>query len=168
MPHRPIRSRHGSTLILTVILLAVLCVIGAAAISLSARERIGASAKGKRDRMAACAAAARLAIWAELAKYGGGYLDSSYDPNNVTLADGTKLDAPAHYSVDMTPGLKVKDLVVKSPVGCSVARSMEDLSNRTGRSFRGCPENVYAVVARCTDSSGNELEIEFTTGLALQ
>src|SRR5512135_3340887 len=130
MSQRPFSPQRGSTLILTVILLAVLCVIGAAAISLSARERISASAKGKRDRMAACAQAARLAVWSELAKYGRGYFDSTTNgPSNITLTDGTVLTAPAHYAVHMTAGLKVKDLVVKNPVGCGAGGARADLTN---------------------------------------
>jgi len=167
MSRRPHSTQRGSTLILTVILLAVLCVIGAAAISLSARERINASAKGKRDRMAACAQAARMAVWSELAKYGRGYFDSTNAPNAIALTDGTTLTAPAHYSVDMTSSLQVKDLVVKNAVGCGGGATRNDLTNVFHSVRTDCNNNAYLVVARCTDGSGNELEIEFTTGLAL-
>lgn len=159
--------RRGSTLIITVILLAVLCVIGAAAISLSARERINASAKGKRDRMAACAQAARLAVWSELAKYGRGYFDSTNAVSSIALPDGTTLAAPAHYAQDMTSSMKVKDVVIKNPVGCGAGGARADLTNTFHAVRTDCNSDAYVVVARCTDSSGNELEIEFVTGLAL-
>jgi type II secretory pathway pseudopilin PulG len=154
-------------LIITVILLAVLAAIGAAAISLSARERINASAKGKRDRMAACAQAARLAVWSELAKYGRGYFESANAPSTITLPDGTNLTAPAHYAEDMTSSMHVRDVVVKNAVGCGAGGARADLTNTFHAIRTDCNSDAYQVVARCTDASGNELEIEFTTGLAL-
>ncbi len=165
MPQRLPSHRRGSTLIITVILLAVLAVVGAAAISLSARERINSASVSKRDRLAACAQAARLAVWAELAKYGGGYFDSTNAVSGITLPDGTKLAAPAHYSQDMT--MKVKDVVIKNPVGCGAGGARADLTNTFHAVRTDCNSDAYVVVARCTDGSDKEFEIEFVTGLAL-
>src|SRR5512144_1685410 len=98
---RPRSRPAGSTLVITMILLTVLTVIGVAAVSLGSQERINASGKGKRDALYACANAARIQIWAELAKYGRGYFDSANAPSELTLPDGTTLTAPAHYSAAM-------------------------------------------------------------------
>jgi predicted membrane-bound mannosyltransferase len=162
----PRTSRHhGSTLIIVVILLAVLAAIGAAAVSLSARERINASAKGSRDRMVACAHAARLAIWAEIAKAGSGYYQSTGAPTSINLPDGSTITAPAHYAVDMTGSMTVKDVVLKNSIGSSAGATYQDHTN----AFKGVKDiqgsAAYTAVARCTDASGNELEVEFITGL---
>src|SRR5689334_9704737 len=90
-------SASGSTMILVVVLLMVLGIIGVAAVSLGSQERANASSKTQRDRLYACATAARMQVWAELAKYGRGYFDSTNNPDSVTLPDGTVLTAPSHY-----------------------------------------------------------------------
>lgn len=167
MPKRLKLHGRGSTLIITIILLAVLAVLAAAAIRLSMGERINASAKGSRDRMYACANAARVAVWSELGKYGQGYFGSTDLPTSIALPDGTTLAAPAHYSQDMTETMQVKDVVLKNQMGCPQSASKGDLTNAF-RSIRGtCNSDAYTVVARCTDRSGTELEIEFVTALAL-
>lgn len=167
MLHRPRLSRSGSTLIITVILLAVLAVLAAGAVRLSMGERTNASAKGTRDRMFACANAARIAVWSELAKYGQGYFGRADLPTTISLPDGTDLAAPAHYSADMNETMQVKDVVLKNPMGCPKTAVKGDLTN-TFRSIRSdCNSDAYTIVARCTDRSGNELEIEFVTALAL-
>jgi type II secretory pathway pseudopilin PulG len=167
MLDRPRLPRRGSTLIIVVILLAVLAVLAVGAVRLSMGERSNASAKGTRDRMYACANAARVAVWSELAKYGQGYFASTDLPSSIALPDGTTLTAPAHYSVDMNATMQVKDVVVKNPIGCPKTSARGDLTN-TFRSVRSdCNSDAYSIVARCTDGKGNELEVEFVTALAL-
>ncbi len=162
---------RGSTLLLAVVLLAVLSIIGVAAVSLGSQERQNASAKGKRDALFACAAAARVKIWAELAKYGRGYLDSTNAPQQIQLADGTQLAAPAHYS-PADEGVTVKDLVVKHSVKMAGATAAVDLTNRMESLQILSEANAYQIVARCSvpgtgGASPRELEIEFVLSLAL-
>ncbi len=163
---------RGSTLLLAVVLLAVLSIIGVAAVSLGSQERQNASAKGKRDALFACAAAARVKIWAELAKYGRGYLESTNTPEQIQLADGTLLAAPAHYS-PTADGVTVKDLVVKYSVKMAGATAAVDLTNRMESLQILNEASAYRIVARCTvpssspDTPPRELEIEFVMSLAL-
>ncbi len=118
----PLDTRpRGSTLLLVVILLGVLAVIGVAAVSLGSQERTNASAKGKRDAVAACANAARMALWAELARYGSAYLTSSNPVGEIVLPDGTTLAAPAHYA----------------SAGVRRAPGREDRPHPPGRPLRG-------------------------------
>lgn len=157
---------RGSTLILTVILLAVLAILGAAAVSLGSQERQNASAKGRRDALQACAAAARMQIWAELAKHGRGYLESTQTAGQITLPDGTKLIAPAHYGQD--PGaVVVEDVVLKNSVRTASAPAAVDLTNTFGFMQGLNTATAYTVVARCRDKRGGELEVEFVTSLVL-
>lgn len=159
-------SPRGSSLILAVVLMAVLAVIGVAAVSLGSQERQNAAAKGKRDALIACAAAARIKIWSELAKYGRGYLDSTNPPPDFQLPDGTRVSAPAHYS-PLAAGVQVKDLVVRHTVKMAGAGAAVDLTNRMESLQILNEATAYQVVARCTDPHGRELEIEFVTSLAL-
>jgi hypothetical protein len=154
------RSAAGSTLLLVIILLGVLAAIGAAAVTLSSRERINASAKSRRDLSAACAQAAQVKLWAELAKYGPRWLGSDTLVTEFTLPDGTRL-GPLHY--DQTAGAVVaKDVVVglASEFG---DESVVDLTNRS-TALIGAGK-AYRCVARCVVPGGlgpdRQLEVEF-------
>lgn len=162
----PTLASRGSTLLLAVVLLAVLSIIGVAAVSLGSQERQNASAKGKRDALSACASAARAKIWAELARYGRGYLDSTGAPQQIQLGDGTRIAAPAHYS-PLPSGVTVKDLVVRHSVKMAGATAAVDLTNRMESLQILNDASAYQIVARCTDAAGRELEIEFVMSLAL-
>lgn len=161
-PHRT-RTPRGSALMMVVVLLGVLAVIGAAAVSLGSQERINAAAKGNRDALSACADAARMMIWAEVAKYSTSRLRAPLTEGRVNLQDGTILSAPAHYAA--TPDLQVVELSyfqTKDPVAGDMAI---DCTN-TYCSDQGVGQKLtYAFVARCRDRSGRETEVEFDTML---
>lgn len=159
------RPPRGSTLLMVTVLLAVLAVIGVAAVSLSSRERINAAAKGKRDTMVACANAARMVIWAEVARYGSARLQQQLTEQVFTLADGTTLSAPSHYS-DSTD-LQVTSLT-RNPAPISGAGSGTMLgglsTNFIGPNTAGLGSSAtaYNFVVRCRDRSGRSTEVEFT------
>lgn len=154
---RWLRSARGSTLLLVVILLGVLAIIGAAAVSLGAQERTNAAIKSRRDALAACAAAAQAALWAELLKYGPRYLGSDRAVGTITLPDGTRLSM-GHY--DQDPDTTVVNQAVR-PISCDTGQAEEfvDLTNRDAVLRLG--GHCYQVVAHCRDPMGRELEIEF-------
>lgn len=168
MDVRPKANHRGSTLILVVVLLAVLSVIGVAAVSLGSQERVNAAAKGRRDALAACASAARMALWAELARHGAAYLTSSTPVGEIVLADGTKLAAPAHYTRDdMTTPPLVVDIIRTHRIVRSLAAKTVDLTNRMDAPQSQLGGTAYTVVARCKDAKDREQEVEFTTIIAL-
>ncbi len=155
------RSARGSTLILVVILLAVLAAIGAGAVTLASRDRINAGAKTRRDLMAACASAAQVKIWAELARYGPRWLGSDTPLSELTLADGTRL-APVHYS-QIPSGLVAKNVVVALAAEFG-DEAVVDLTNRSTALIGA--GRAYRCVARCLVPGGpwspdRELEVEF-------
>ena len=163
---RPLpRRASGSTLILTVILLMVLAVIGVAAVSLGSQERINASGKTQRDQLYACAAAARMQIWAELARYGRGYLESGNVAGSVTLPDGTVLTAPSHYDSD--PDVTVSSVVLKNTVTTASTPTATDLTNSFNFMQGLNTATGYTVVAKCKDRRGRPLEVEFVTAIIL-
>jgi hypothetical protein len=166
-PNR-IRNPRGSTLVLAMVLLAVLSLIGVAAVALSAQERSNVAAKGKRDLQVACANAARMVVFAELARSGSQFLASDSPLPEVILPDGTKL-SQAHY--DTPAGLTVKQITpdVVIPVTSNPkAAGTADLTN----TFEAVGANSatvqgYRVVARCEDPKGRQLEVEFVIAFAL-
>jgi len=167
MTNRNWTNPRGSTLLLVVVLLAVLAVIGVAAVSLGSQERVNAAAKGKRDAVVACANAARMAIWAELAKFGSAYMQSSSPVGDLVLADGTKLAAPAHYTSAGTDALPVVQIIRTHSVVRGLASKTGDLTNRMDAPQDALGGTAYTIVARCKDPKGRESEVEFTTILAL-
>jgi hypothetical protein len=155
-----VRKARGSILIITVILLAVLSIIGVAAVALSSQERTNASMKTHRDRLVACAQAAQALIKAELLRYGPGYLVSASEIPEITLPDGTVLRA-GHYDED---GTVVVSTTVRT-VPCKEQNSEEylDLTNRD--SFFSTSGSCYLIFARCIDPMDRELETEFGLNL---
>jgi hypothetical protein len=156
------RRAHGSTLLLVVILLAVLAAIGAAAVTLSSRDRVNASAKSRRDLIAACASAAQVKIWAELARYGPRWLGSDIPITELTLPDGTRL-GPLHYDQEAS-GVVAKDVVVGLAAEFG-DEAVVDLTNRSTALIGA--GRAYRCVARCVVPGGTlfapnrELEVEF-------
>lgn len=154
---------RGSTLLLVTILLGVLAVVGVAAVSLGSQERVNAAAKGKRDMMAACASAARMAIWAEVARYGTSRLKEPLTEAQITLGDGTILSAPAHYAD--VPGLQVVQVNSHtSPSGTSRPETRDSTNTFLEGPGQG-GMNAYVFSARCRDAKGRETEVEFSTML---
>ncbi len=155
-------SAAGSALVLVVILLAVLAAIGGAAVMLSSRDRINAAAKANRDTMTACARAAQVKVWSEIARYGIGWLGSTNPIAEFTLPDGTRL-GPLHYDQTTSMGLTVSNVVVAmaSEFG---DESVTDLTNRSTALIAG--GKTYRCIAKCT-IPGNvltpdrQLEVEF-------
>jgi hypothetical protein len=161
-------SAHGSTLVLAMILLAVLSLVGVAAVTLSSRERANVGAKAKRDLQIACANAARSIIYAELARYGPGYLSSPQALPTFTLPDGTVL-SQQHY--DTAPGMTVKDITpqrILSVSADSKSTGASDLTN-TFESARVAGGSVpgFDAVVRCEDSKGRMLEVELVVAMTL-
>ena len=156
---------------MVVVLLAVLAVIGAAAVNLGGQERINASAKGYRDRMTACANAARLLIWAELAKYGSANLQGAMSESRVTLQDGTILGAPAHYadSANLQTLIDLRRNPTPLQANDAGAASLTALTTvilkPEAAGVGSASTTAYTFVARCRDRAGRETEVEFTTGL---
>lgn len=161
------RFPAGSSLLLVVVLLLVMSVIGVAAVSVASQERTNASAKGRYDRLVACASAAQGKLWAELARYGPAYLTQATPVTTLTLPDGSTVTAPGHYGAAATPP-NVKDVVVTlvdAAGGGNTAVGPGDLSNGgTALSPIGST-NVF--VATCKDAQGNEFEVEFAIRFAL-
>lgn len=163
-------GQAGGALLLTVILVAVLTILGVGAIVASSRERESAFAKSKYDRLVACARAAQAKIWAEIAMYGPGYLTGTQGVTEVSLADGTKLAAPSHYDTAATadgtgaPEIRSVTLVVPEGAGGPQLPKAANLSNSGGATVP--IGTVNRVVARCTDPAGRQYEVELAIRFA--
>src|SRR5574341_1771399 len=166
------RSR-GSALVLVTVLLAALAIIGVAAVSLGSRARINASAKGRRDRMAACANAARLMIWAELSRFGRANLapptgtnTASLDESRMTLPDGTMLSLAAHYASDPALQQNVSVLAISTPMAGTTANP-GILTNTLTDGGSLASAQTFPFVVRCRDADGREIEVELSVSLIL-
>jgi hypothetical protein len=162
------RPAHGYALLVSIILLAVLTVMGVATVSLASQERTSAAGKLKVDKLMACAAAAQQAMWAEMVRWGPGYLGSSRPITSVTLPDGTQLIAPGHYGQQpggsTPPTVSSVVLTVKDGASGGLSGGRDQSNVPAGSAAAG---QVQTVIAHCKDPQGREYEIELAVRLAL-
>jgi hypothetical protein len=157
-------------MLLAVVLLVILAVIGVAAVSLSSQDKINAYSKSRVDALAACARAAQAQVWGELARYGPGYFGTENPLEApLELADGTKVNAPAHYADPAASALTVKDVVMTFDKGVSDGSQpmVADLTNRAVALDQLSSGKAHRIAARCIDANGRELEVEFSMRFAL-
>jgi hypothetical protein len=164
MRRRRNRGSRGGALLLTLIILVVMTVLGVGAVVTSSRERENAYAKSKYDRVIACARAAQAKIWAEIAIYGPGYLTGTRGVTEVTLADGTRLAAPAHYDTAIGAEIQRVTLVVPEGAGGPQLPKAANLTNSGGATVP--IGTVNRVVARCVDPAGRPYEVELAVRFA--
>lgn len=160
----------GYVLLLAMILLAVLTVLGVAAVSVASRERENAANKSKYDRVVGCARAAQAQIFAEVAAYGTGYLTGTQGVRSITLVgegtERTELAAPAHYGTAVDGTVAVNSLVLAMPAGAGGAQLAvaSDRTNSGGATLP--PGQPLRVVARCTDAFNRQFEVELAIRFA--
>lgn len=152
----PRNAPRGGTLLLVLVLLAVLSVIGVAAVSLGSAERTNAALKTHQDRLVACAQAAQASVWSEMLRYGPGYLGSPQPIPDLTLPDGTVLRG-GHYR--QTTGIVAKASARAVPCKSQQVEEFMDITNRD--SFFSVAGGCFVIFARCVDSQGREMEVEF-------
>lgn len=159
---------RGSTLLLAMILLAVLSIIGVAAVTIAGQDRSNVGAIGIHDKSVACANAAQMVIYSELAKFGLAYITGSTPIPTVTLPDGTTL-SQAHY--DTAAGVTVQSITPARTVPIATSPNSagtSDLTNTfTVNGSAGQTVTGYQVVALCTDAHGRKQEVEFVVTFPL-
>ncbi len=173
--HLPsVPASRGNALLIAVILLAALSVLAVGAVRLASQERRNAAIQARYDALQACARAAEAKIWAELARYGPGYLKSATAVAlPETFPGGISLRAPAHYSSttsdDTSAVVHVSDVVVQFDQGVSDGKMAEssDLTNRAAALDQLNSGKAYRIVARCKDAKEREMEVEFAMRFTL-
>jgi hypothetical protein len=162
------RPQPGSALLLVIILLGILAAIGAAAVTLSSRDRINAGAKTRRDLMVACASAAQMKTWAELNRYGTKWFNpGAYTATETVLADGTRL-APLHYGQDTSAYISDVTVTFPDPIGGEIAMDFTNRSTATMGHGSGRRAIARCVVPGGLLSPDRVLEVEFAIRLATQ
>lgn len=161
---RTTRSQHGSTLLLTMILLLVLTAAGVAAISITGRERENASIQSRYQKLVECGSAAQAVIWAQLARYGTNYVGSTKQVGLLTLPDGTKIAAPIHYDQNPATTFANVSYTVQSGGGGQAVADVDCTNRLCGQTGSG---NPVLIVARCTDPFGRQYEVELSFAFAL-
>lgn len=163
-----LRPPRGGTMLIALILLAVLSVLGVAAVSLGSRERRNAAGKARVDSLVACAQAARAQVWAEVARYGPGYLAGTQALDApINLVGYGELAAPAHYG--STTSMTVNQVIAQFENAASdgTPAPVRDLTNGDAKVDALGGGRVYRLAARCTDARGNSYEVEFSMRFAL-
>lgn len=161
-------SPRGSALLLAMLLLAVLTVIGTAAVALSSQERQNAAAKARLDFITACANAAQMKIWAEMTQYGLSYLGSTVQVSTMDVGNGTKVTAPGHYDdVTASTARLVKDVVFKVQSASTTGGSMNERDCTNGGCGTMALGSTYGMTAVCTDWQGHSFEVELAVKFAL-
>ncbi len=169
----PIRSQRGSSLLVSVLVMAILTVIGVAMVRFAAREQAGALSKLRKDELSACARAAANVLKSQ---FGLGVSPSS--PLDITMGDPAVGESArivgGHVDQDMSVidigGIQVTGAARRAFGGAQAA--VGDLTNRTFRA--GMTGGGYSkVTAHCQmgDKSGPttgrqiEVELMLRTGL---
>ncbi len=168
MRHENPSSPRGAALPLAMILLAVLTVIAAAAVSLSSKERQNAADDARPRFLQECANAAQAKLWAEMAQHGGTtYLGKEIAVSEIRLPGGTRIAAPAHYDSQAANGAypNVKELVIKATTDEPGAATEQDCTN--GACGLVPLGSTHIVQALCIDAKGRALEIELGIKFAL-
>jgi Tfp pilus assembly protein PilW len=151
---------RGNSLMITLIALAVLMLLVAAAIQFTGTNREASVAKARADEVQACATTARKLLLGKLRTFGvatGGLTLNTRIPDSPSSADD-KLVRTAHIDA---PGLEPVIVKLDSSVMGSSRYQARDVANTLASSTLG--GEYYRVVVSCRHPSTNaQSEVEFT------
>jgi len=154
------KTPRGNSLMITLIALAVLMLLVAAAIQFTGTNREAAVSKARGDEMAACANTARKLLVAKLRTIG---------VNTNTLTLNTRIPTSAATADDTVPrsahmGASAPEPVIvklDSTVMGSSRYQVRDVANTLSQSTLG--GEYYRIVVSCRQpTTGAESEVEFT------
>ncbi len=156
----PTKSRNGNALLMTMIALAILMMIVAAAIQFTGTNREAATAKARGDEMQACAVNARKMLLAKLRTFGvptGGLVLQSKIPDAQTTGEQRQV-LTGHFGATAPEAVIVK--IDSTTMGAS-RDQVRDVSNTLASTTLG--GDYYRVIVTCRHPSSNaESELEFT------
>ena len=162
---------RGSALIVTMIILAVLTLVGMSSLQLAQADAVSVNRQLTYRTLVACAEAAEKKLWAEYAVQGG-----SLQQVMPLIVPGTQLPngrgttlSIAHYDSDsLGPNVAVsfnEDSFKALPASAMSGGIQElDQSNTFRSSLLGQP---YLVVAHCRDARDRQYEIELVVRFGL-
>jgi len=160
------RPPRGSALILVVIILAVLALMGVAALSLSQQEAANVSRQVNYQMVVACAEAAQRKIWAEIAAANGSIPQQSL-PTVIPHPYGAMRMSAGHFDQDTSAitQVQLRDNAVKEtpPNATSGGLEIDD----TNRFASGFLNRHYFVFAHCRDSKDRQYEVELMVKFGL-
>lgn len=155
-----VSNRRGNALMMTLIALAVLLMLVAAAIQFTGSNREAAVAKSRADEMQACATVARKVLLSKLRTFGvppGTLSLNTPIPSSMNVAEQNRV-VTAHLD-QATPQAVVVALDSRA-MGAS-RNQVADVANRLGATTLG--GQYYRVVVTCQHpTSGSQSELEFT------
>jgi len=162
---------RGSALIVTMIILAVLTLVGMSSLQLAQADAVSVNRQLTYRTLVACAEAAEKKLWAEYAVQGGSLqqvMPLVIPGTQLPNGRGTTL-AIAHYDSDSAgPNVAVsfnEDSFKALPASAMSGGIQElDQSNTFRSSLLGQP---YLVVAHCRDARDRQYEIELVVRFGL-
>lgn len=155
-----VASPRGNALMMTLIALAVLMLVVAAAIQFTGTNREAAANKARGDEVQACATTARKLLLAKLRTFGvptGGLTLNTVIPDTQAVATDKQVRT-AHYDSTVLQPVIVK---LDSTVMGASRYQVRDMSNTLAQSTLG--GDYYRVVVTCMNPGTNiQSEVEFT------
>jgi hypothetical protein len=165
------RSR-GSALIVTMIILAVLTMVGMSSLQLAQADSVTVNRQLTYRTLVACAEAAEKKLWAEYAVQGG-----SLQQVTPLIVPGTQVTpggkgtvlSIGHYDADQagpTVPVQFNELSFKALPAAAMSGGIQELdqSNTFRSSLLGQP---YLVVAHCRDARDRQYEVELVVRFGL-
>jgi len=150
-----LQRRRGNALMITLIALAVLLMLVAAAIQFTGTNQEAAIAKSRSDEVRACADVARKMLLGKLRTFGVAVADLKI--NNVAVPDQQTV-ITAHYDQTTTQPVIVN---VDAASMSAAKNQVRDVSNVLAATTLG--GQYYRVVVTCRNPSNNtQSEVEFT------
>ena len=170
MRERP--SRRGTVLLLVIVLLAVIGLLAAAAVSFSHAELGAARNERSGDELLACADAGRQYMLSRFNMFQS--VPESITPVNVDLnavgevncaPDGTVGKDSRCARSGHIGQINIKGVIAVEPKAGGSRRALKELSNSVGRTgFGGTP---HKVTVHCVDENGRGTEVEFVVRFGL-
>lgn len=153
-------DRRGNALMMTLIALAVLLMLVAAAIQFTGTNREAAVAKSRADEMQACATVARRVLLSKLRATGvavGTLTLNTQLPSSMNIADQNRV-LSAHYDKNVPEPVIVS--LRSDSMGAS-RKQVKEVANIIGPPTMG--GSYFRVVVTCQHPmSGSQSELEFT------
>lgn len=153
-------DRRGNALMMTLIALAVLLMLVAAAIQFTGTNREAAVAKSRADEMQACATVARRVLLSKLRSTGvsvGALTLNTQIPSSMNVAEQNRI-LSAHYDKNVPEPVIIK---LKSESMGASRKQVREVANIIGPPTMG--GSYFRVVVTCQHpTSGSQSELEFT------
>ena len=151
-----IRPQRGSALLISIVLVAILAVVGLALVTRTTQGMEGVGAKRQHDSAVQCAEGARAMLLSQFRIFGAA-------PTSITL---NQIVADKRYATGHYDQFNVG--TVTAATGAQAANvGVSDITNRTSKAHLGGQVYRMTVVCADTTNSNRQAEVEFLVRFGL-